>query len=222
VITKIFFKVLPWLLIIALVSVLWWQNKSTKEKEPQRTINHLTILEKMESMGSLEVLRYQYADVLEYREKGKQNEFLRGFLKSMRMDPDSKAVLITKGEVVICVDLQQIKATDILISQDTLVVYLPSPQICQVKLDLQKTKLYALETGYFANANQFVEGAYKQAENHLFEVAQKSNWETEGEKSAAAVLVPLLEMLSNRPVDLRFKKEIGNLEETNLLNHGLR
>src|SRR5690606_11963955 len=73
---------------------------------------HSLILEEMTAMGKLELVKYNFKDVVE-------QEIVKQWL------PNAKAILIVQGEAIGCVDLSQLHPTDIASDGDTLVVHLP-------------------------------------------------------------------------------------------------
>ncbi len=77
---------------------------------------------------------------------------------------------------------------------------LPEPEICYYKLDLEKTRIYSVETGLFANRDQFISRAYRQAERQIKEAATNSGILDETEVNAQRILRPLLEELSGKTI----------------------
>ena len=93
---------------------------------------------------------------------------------------------------------------DLQVNGDTLLVQLPSPEICYFKLDLDKTRVYALETGMFTSEKSFVEKAYKSAEDQIRDAALNSGILDQTKVSAELVLKPLLEELTGKTVILTY------------------
>jgi hypothetical protein len=79
------------------------------------------------SMGKLELVKYAMKDVVEKKE-------LHTIL------PDARVLFVAVGEVTACIDLTKVKKDDIRQFKDSVVVALPRPEICYVKLDHQKSR----------------------------------------------------------------------------------
>ncbi len=196
---KIIFWLFPWV-FLALCGYLVWNNWSSINFLPQaqtnETIIQTLVLERMEELGKLELTKYHFQEITEIQKVG------RDFYSLFKLEGDSKAVLISNGEAVGCLDLTKMEVKDLQVAGDTLLVQLPAPEICYFKLDLEKTRVYALETGMFTSEKSFIERAYKSAENQIRESALNSGILEQTKENAELVLKPLLEQLSQRKVIL--------------------
>ena len=121
-------------------------------------------------------------------------------LNMIKLDADSKAILISRGEAVGCIDLTKMSERDLVVSGDSVFVRLPKPELCYHKLDVNGTKLYSVETGLFANRDQFISRAYKQAERNIEQAAKKSDILSQSQFQAKAILGPLLEEVSGKKI----------------------
>src|SRR5438105_4673608 len=97
---RIIIAILPWALLI-LVTFLWY--RFSREKEPdvdKGIVNHNMIIEKIEAMGKLELVRYYIKDIVE---------------NTQELDwwPDQRVILMISGEVVGCLDLARIDSSKI-------------------------------------------------------------------------------------------------------------
>lgn len=153
-----------------------------------------TLVTEIEAMGKVELVKYRFQEVTEVK------ELSREFLSILKLDPDAKAVLITQGEAVGCLDLMKVSAEDVRITADTVWMRLPDPEICYYKLDMENTRLYSVETGFFTDRNAFVSRAYRQAERQIREAANDSGILEETEVNAHRILRPMLEELSGKTV----------------------
>ncbi|MDH3710262.1 MAG: DUF4230 domain-containing protein [Cyclobacteriaceae bacterium] len=196
---KIIFWLFPWV-FLALCGYLVWNNWSAINFMPQaqtsETIIQTLVLERMEELGKLELTKYHFQEITEIQKVG------RDFYSLFKLEGDSKAVLISNGEAVGCLDLTKMEVKDLQVAGDTLLVQLPAPEICYFKLDLEKTRVYALETGLFTSEKSFIERAYKSAENQILESALNSGILDQTKENAELVLKPLLEQLSQKKVIL--------------------
>ncbi len=153
-----------------------------KKKNVESTIStHQEVVEKVEAIGKLELVRMNIRDVLEHK-------IVREWL------PNAKAVLIINGEAVGCIDLQKVKKDDISISKDTLKIKLPDPEICYCKIDHSKSKVYETSNEFFSGA-QLVDGAYIEAEKQLRQTVLNAGILEQTKTNAVILLKPFFETL---------------------------
>ncbi|MCS6820252.1 MAG: DUF4230 domain-containing protein [Microscillaceae bacterium] len=193
-------SILILLFLIVLIVVLLFAYQTLKEDlkqlflaQPTKVeITHNTVLKEIEAMGKLELVKYKFRDVIEYKV---EYSWL----------PDSKAILIIAGEAVACMDLSKIKEQDIQERGDTLTIQLPSPEICFSKVNHQESKVYDTEYTYFQEA-ELIDEAYKEAEKQIKNIAVKSDILLQAEKNAIQLLKPLFEQISKKRVFLKIAK----------------
>lgn len=201
---RLFLKLLPWLILIGIAVFAWskgtfWPFSPEKEKPDVQVIHH-TILQKVEALGKLELVKYTFQDITELTE---ENDKYLGIFPS----GDSRVILISHGEAVGCIDLTKLKAGDLVINQDSLVINIPDPELCYYKLDLSKTRLYAVEEGvYYKDENKIIERAYRKAERNIKETALRSGILDQTRKNAEIFLRPILEEISGKKV--YFSREV--------------
>ena len=202
---RLLFKLLPWIVII-LAGVFLWRSfsgffdKPEEKKEPEVVVNFNTVLTSVEDLGRMELVRYNFKDVVEYE-------------KSIsRFIPNSKLVLIVSGEAVGCVDFSKITQADIEFQGDSLVqVALPEPEICYYKVDHSKSKVFSKENTYFQDA-ELVEEGYKYAEQNVKKAALNSGILRQTTVNAEKILKPMLEEITGRRVVLVPQRRIQNPE----------
>lgn len=183
-------------LLIFLAVFLWkkFDPLALFKPEEKVTVSHNTILTKVEALGKMELVRYNFKDVVEYK-------------KGIMFLPDSRSVLIVSGEAVGCIDLRQLSEQDLVFSGDSLLtVYLPKPEICYSKVNHDKSKILLMENTYFRDA-ELVDEAYKYAEKNIARTANHSGILRQTEINAQKVLKPLLESFSGRKVIIRKQSE---------------
>ncbi len=192
-----FLRFLPILLIALLLVYFWvnvpqWFNKGNND--PETTITNTTILDKIEHLGRLELVRYNFQEITELSEK---NDAYLWLFKV----PDSKAVLISQGEAVGCIDLTKMREEDIQTKGDSLIVTLPSPELCYYKLDLDKTRIYSVNKSvYYKDDKKLISSAYRAAEAQIRQSALEGGILEQTEKNAVLMLRPLFEELSGKRV----------------------
>ena len=161
------------------------------QNEPERTaVTHSLIVEKMESMGNLEIMKYSIQDVMEYK---KTREWL----------PNAQTVLLVQGEVVVCIDLSEMTEDKVTTSGDSIALLLPPPAICHVKIDHSQSKVYDTKYGLWESA-QLVDEAYKHAQRELELRAEQINMTDEARKNATLLLTPMLNAMGFGRVTIVF------------------
>jgi hypothetical protein len=145
------------------------------------------------AMGKLELVKYAMKDVVEKKE-------LHMIL------PDSKVLFVAVGEVTACIDLTKVKKGDISQSKDTVQISLPQPEICYVKLDHQKSRVYDVSGVWFPDKTRtMVEDVYKLAEKKMLTTATEMNLIGKARENAGLIFKPFLENISGKKVVIRFK-----------------
>ncbi|AKQ46885.1 hypothetical protein TH63_16590 [Rufibacter radiotolerans] len=192
----IFRKLIPLLLFFAVAVVVWkfflapFRDFFRGDKEPSVEVMHNTILTKVEDMGKLELVRFNFKDVVEYKKE------VSTFL------PDSKIALIVGGEAVGCIDLRKLEASDLqFIGDSVLHVSLPAPEICYYRIDHTQSKVFGKENTYFQDADLVDEG-YKYAEANVKKAAISSGILKQTSINAEKILKPMLENMTGRKVYL--------------------
>ncbi|RAK64083.1 DUF4230 domain-containing protein [Hymenobacter edaphi] len=189
-------RVLPLVFLLALGWFLWQKVAGTLTElnplnpAPRVTVSHNTVLEKIEGLGRLELVRYQFKDIVEYKRS------------TYRFLPDAKVALIVAGEAVGCLDLRQVKATDVVFEGDSVVrVALPKAELCTWRVDHNRSRVYGVENGFFQDA-ELVDQGYKYAEANVKRAALQSGILAQTERNAQQILRPMLETLTGRRVIL--------------------
>jgi len=194
--TRLLRRLLPLALLLALGVFLWRKIGPTlaglnplAAREPQVTVTHNTVLTQVEALGRLELVRYRFKDVVEYKRSSKY-PFL----------PDAKAALIVGGEAVGCLDLRKIKPQDVTLEGDSVVrVLLPAPELCTFQVDHSQSRVFSTENTFFQDA-QVVDEAYRYAEAQVRRSALQSGILAETQRNAEQILVPMLRTLTGRRV----------------------
>ncbi|WP_462264242.1 DUF4230 domain-containing protein [Mucilaginibacter sp.] len=159
----------------------------------QPVVTEDVMVQKITSMGKLELVKYSMKDVIEKRQPH-------------TLLPDERVLLVAVGEVAACVDLTKVNAKDIIQGDSTVTVRLPKPEICYAKLDHQQSKVYDVSGTFFSeNTKNMVEDTYKIAEKSLLDNANKMNILGKAQTNAQLIFKPLLENISGKKVVLQFK-----------------
>ncbi|WP_233268704.1 DUF4230 domain-containing protein [Mucilaginibacter lacusdianchii] len=153
------------------------------------------MVEKITSMGKLELVKYSMKDVIE---KKQVHTLL----------PDERVLFVAVGEVTACIDLTKIRKQDITRTEghDTIIVNMPKPEICYVKLDHQRSKVYDISGIMLPSTSKaMVEDIYKVAEKRLLDNAREMDVLGKARQNAQIIFKPLLENISGKTVILQFK-----------------
>ncbi|UOQ97979.1 DUF4230 domain-containing protein [Hymenobacter sp. 5317J-9] len=194
---RLFRRLLPLLFLVALGWFLWKKVGPTlaglnplAADEPRVTVTHNTVLTQVEALGRLELVRYRFKDVVEYRRK------------AYRFLPDSKVALVVGGEAVGCIDLRKLKPQDVVLEGDSVVrVALPAPELCTFQINHNQSRVFSTENGLFQDA-QLVDEGYKYAEAQVRNAALQSGILAQTQRNAEQILVPMLRTLTGRRVIL--------------------
>jgi len=144
-----------------------------------------------EALGKLELVRYRFKDVVEYRRASRYS-----------LLPDAKVALVVGGEAVGCLDLRKIRPQDVVFEGDTIVrVFLPAPELCSFQVNHDQSRVFSTENGFFEDANLVDEG-YKYAEKQVRNAALQAGILAETQRNAEQILLPLLRTFTRRRVVL--------------------
>lgn len=203
---KAIIRLIPWIIVLVLLVFLWLKRLG-EFTTPERTQFESTlVLQEIEKLGKLELVKYNYKEVVEMENVAKRYLDLGYFY--IPGGQDQKAILIAQGEAVACIDLQKIKKEDIELKQDTLIVNLPQPEICYYKVNLQNSKFYDLKTSKDQKkAGEFVDEVYAKAEAQIREAAIQSGILADAKTMSNSVLKPFLENITGVTVVLIFSEK---------------
>ncbi|GAA4412081.1 hypothetical protein GCM10023187_38660 [Nibrella viscosa] len=185
------------LLVVGLIT-LWeqvrqqgWLGRFTRE---DKTVQRI-VLKEVTELGKLELVKYTFKDIVEH-------EQIKDWL------PNAQAILIVEGEAVGCVDLRQVKASDIRPAGDSLVVWLPQPELCTWKINHDRSRVYTTRFA-FLDETQLVDAAYQRAERQIRQSALSSGILEQTRQNADKMLQPLLEQVAGKKVVIRYQPPAG-------------
>lgn len=197
-IVRLLLRWLPWALAMLGLYLLFKQTAgwftTNEEQAPVEVVTHSIVLEEIESLGKMELVRYNFKELTELNEKN------RPYLGMFDV-PDSRVVVISHGEAVGCIDLAKIQARDIIEQGDSVFVRLPKPEMCYYKLDMENTKIYSVEKQvYFKKESDLAQKALRLAERQMRNAALQSGILDQTRKNAETMLKPLLENVSGKTI----------------------
>lgn len=175
---------------MAILGLGAWVAYLRMETGPRVESKHQLLVESIEAIGKLELVKYRFSDVVEHKN-------ISTFL------PDASVLLIVKADAVGCVDLTKITPQDIVVNGDSVSITLPQPEICYVKIDHSSSRVYDTKMAFFREA-ELVDEAFKAAESQIMQEVKKSDIVQQTKSNALNVLRPLLEGLGFSQVKLAF------------------
>lgn len=187
--TKVIKLILSVAIVLSAVSIFLWSQSdlwSNPFRIKSKETTHNLVLEKVTSLGQLELSKYHFKDIVE-------TKLILDYL------PDPKALLIIYGEATGCINLADISSADIKVSDDKISVKLPPASLCHHKVDHEKSHIYD-SSNAFLNEAELFETAYKSAEKKIKETALASDLLKQAEINAAILLKPILESVSQKEV----------------------
>ncbi|OUJ73725.1 DUF4230 domain-containing protein [Hymenobacter crusticola] len=190
-------RLLPLLFLVGLGWFLWKKIQPTLSEldnplraEPRITVSHNTVLTKIEGLGRLELVRYHFKDIVEYKKS------------TYRFLPDSKVALIVAGDAIGCLDLRKVREQDVVFEGDSVMrIALPAAELCTWQVDHRQSRVYSVENGFFQDA-ALVDESYKYAEKNVRRAALQSGILAQTEQNAQQILRPMLETMTGRRVVL--------------------
>ncbi|MCF0061234.1 DUF4230 domain-containing protein [Dyadobacter chenwenxiniae] len=189
-------RLLMLILLLAGLNSVWnnfragnWVPDWMSSKEQSET-THALVLQEISAMGKLELVKYNFKDVVE-------QQIVKMWL------PNAKAILIVQGEAIGCVDLTKIEIADITSENEALVINMPEPELCVFKIDHSKSRVYNTEYAFNEEA-KLVQEAYKQAEKQIQKSALDMGILDQTKENARKILTPVLEKVSGKKVILKF------------------
>lgn len=183
-----FFKII---FIIVILIVIGWFLLVRFGNKPTSESKHQLLIERIEAMGKLELVKYRFSDVLEHKN-------VSAYL------PDASVLLIVKADAVGCVDLTKLSPQDIEVIDDSVSIRLPAPEICYVKIDHEASKVYDTKMAFFREAT-LVDEAFKSAEKEVYKEVRNSDILTQTKENAIHVFRPLLEGLGFSKIRVHFE-----------------
>jgi hypothetical protein len=204
-------KFLPWFLLMVVLITLYLSNYSLFPKEGKiEVIDSTVILKEIEKLGKLELVKYNFKEIYDYKQLSEGKIVGNSILKIHDYTPDLNVVLVASGEAVGCIDLTKMDIEDVSQKNDTLIIFLPPPELCYYKLDLENTRIYSFKSASWwsklfsddTEDEQVLQNAYRQTESRIEMAAYESGILPSTNEQARNMLKPMLETLSGKKVEI--------------------
>jgi len=196
------FKIIPWVLILVLGGAVYYFAVGKANPPPE--VNFSTVIEKVEAMGKMQLVRYQISDAVEYIKPS-----------GSRFVPDAKALLIISGEAIGCIDLSKVKSSDLVKTDSALTLQLPAPELCVFKVDHKKSRVYDTKFTRLTGQTNIIDEAFKKAEAQIEKTALDNGILDETKKNAQLILKPMLEQMTGKKVTITFEMPKEKMERKN-------
>lgn len=221
---KLFFKILPWLLLVVLALFIYFSKQSEGSgKGNFEIIESTVILREVEQIGRLELVKYNFKEIFDYKRLSEGKMIGNSLINSYNYTPDVNVILVATGEATGCIDLTKLKLSDIFIDKDSLTILLPPSELCYHKLDMANTHIFSLTNSswwsrLFSNEDEktkAVQTAYKLAEQRIKEAALQSGILKSTNEQAIKMLVPMLETMTGKKIKIvpSISSQVYSLEE---------
>lgn len=195
---RIFYLIALVILLGGALLIFFRLNSCELVKPTVERVNHVIVVEKIIDLGKMELVNYQFHDNITH---------------SLEIDwwPDPEVLVSVYGDAVGCVDFRGIDSTALsFVGDSVLIVRLPAPEVCQVKVDHQKSKVQNTAfTSISPDKRNLVDEVYKLAEQEILKAALESGILESTRQKANEILKPSLEAISQRKVILQFPVQLN-------------
>ncbi len=152
-----------------------------------------TIVRQIQQLQRLETVSFSMDKIISGEH---DNPYLPKFLVSDRL------LLVVHGDVIAGVDLSQLRAEDVSISDKKISLRIPKSEILVTRIDNSKTRVYSRDTGLFSSPDPNLESEVRQeAERQLREAALQGNILKTADDNARSTLSALLHSLGFAQVE---------------------
>ena len=208
---KVIFRIFPWFLLAIIILTLYLTNYDLLPKKNKvEIIDSSVILQEIEQLGKLELIKYNFQEIFDYRQLSEGKLVGNSILRIHDYTPDLNVVLVASGEAVGCIDLSKMEVSDISINNDSILIMLPPPELCYHKLDLENTRIYSFKkdnwwSKLFSDDNEdeeVLQMAYRQTEKRIEQAAYESGILNTTNEQAKLMLKPMLESMTGKKVEI--------------------
>jgi len=209
--SKLIFRIFPWFLLAVIIFTLYLSNYDLLPgKKKIEVVDSSVILKEIEQLGKLELVKYNFQEIFDYKQLSEGKLVGSSILRIHDYTPDLNVILVASGEAVGCIDLSKIEVSDISINEDSILILLPSPELCYHKLDLENTRIYSLKkdswwSRLFSDDDEdeeVLQMAYRQTEKRIEEAAYESGILNATNEQAKLMLKPMLEGMTGKKVEI--------------------
>ncbi|HRN69889.1 MAG TPA: DUF4230 domain-containing protein [Candidatus Woesebacteria bacterium] len=173
-------------IIIILICIGLILNRHLFERPNKINVNGANVVLEMQKLGNLETASYSIEKIVE---AGQNGNVFQDLLFGDRI------LLIAHGKVIAGVNVSYITENNITITEDSLTITLPPPQILMSTLDNSKTRVYDRTKGYLTPGNTNLESeARLAAEQSILQGACEAGILQEARENAVEQITKLFEL----------------------------
>lgn len=178
--------------VLFVTGLLAWRFFGEPGEKYQTNLNTQTVIKQIQSLNRLETASYTIEKVIDV---GTTGGGLKQFLVGDRI------LLIAHGTVIAGFDLSKVQESDINVTDKTLNLKLPAPEILVAKLDNDQTRVYDRKQGLLTKGDNDLESqARSEAEKVIKDAACKGGILNEASKNARNQLTSLFKSLGFQTV----------------------
>ena len=161
--------------------------------------NQQLVLKKIEEVGNLELVKFNFNDVIE-------QSVVRKIFDIDNLAPDSKVLVIVNGEATACINLKEVTKNDIKFKDDDIIITLPVPTICYAKINHDRSKIY--DENFMAKIfnPELIDKAYQEGEIKIKDEAIKLGIINQAKVNAKKLLGALLNGITKKNIIIDFRK----------------
>jgi hypothetical protein len=162
--------------------------------------NQQLVLKKIEEVGNLELVKFNFNDIVE-------ESVVRKLFDIDNMAPDSRVLVIINGEATACINLQEVTKDDVSFSGDQINIMLPEPTICYTKINHDRSKIY--DENFIARVfnPELIDKAYRDGEIKIKDEAIKLGIIDQAKINAKKLLGALLKGITKKNIIIDFKTQ---------------
>ena len=162
--------------------------------------NQQLVLKKIEEVGNLELVKFNFNDIVE-------ESVVRKIFDIDNLAPDSRVLVIINGEATACINLMEVTKNDIKFENDNINLTLPEPTICYTKINHDRSKIY--DENFVARIfnPELIDKAYKDGEIKIKDEAIKLGIIDQAKINAKKLLGALLNGVTKKNIVINFKKK---------------
>lgn len=161
--------------------------------------NQQLVLKKIEEVGNLELVKYNFNDIVE-------ESVVRKIFDIDNLAPDSRVLVIINGEATACINLMEVTKDDIKFEGDDINLTLPEPTICYTKINHDRSKIY--DENFVARIfnPELIDKAYKDGEIKIKDEAISLGIIGQAKINAKKLLGALLNGITKKNIVINFRK----------------
>ena len=161
--------------------------------------NQQLVLKKIEEVGNLELVKFNFNDIVE-------ESVVRKIFDIDNLAPDSRVLVIINGEATACINLMEVTKNDIKFEDDNINLTLPEPTICYTKINHDRSKIY--DENFVARIfnPELIDKAYKDGEIKIKDEAIKLGIIDQAKINAKKLLGALLSGITKKNIIINFRK----------------